>query len=61
LGNSNDIIISNNDYNELKAYIVKFRTVNANKEYQYILDVLDNDLDFLKNKKKNEIYNYFND
>lgn len=61
MGNSNDIIISNNDYNELKAYIVKFRTVNANKEYQYILDVLDNDLDFLKNKKKNEIYNYFND
>lgn len=59
-GNS-DVIITNAEYTNLKARINEFKVLSTNEEYRYIFNKMDNDLDYLKNKTKEQVQNYFND
>lgn len=61
MAGSNDVIISNADYTYLKGRITEFKALSSNEEYRYIFNKMENDLDYLKNKTKAQIQNYFND
>lgn len=61
MAGSSDVIISNADYTYLKGRITEFKTLSSNEEYRYIFNKMENDLDYLKNKTKAQIQNYFND
>lgn len=61
IASSDDIILDNEEYNYLKERINEFKVLSSNKEYRYIFNKMDNDLDYLKNKTKAQLQNYFND
>ena len=61
MADSDDVIVTEAEYTYLKGRINEFKVLTSNEEYRYIFNKMDSDLDYLKNKTKTQLQNYFND
>lgn len=61
MADSDDVIVTEAEYTYLKGKINEFKVLSDNEEYTYIFNKMENDLDYLKNKTKAQLQNYFND
>lgn len=55
--NGNEIIITESLKNDIFAIITDLKLISNNEDYQYILTDLENDLNLIKNKTKDQILN----
>lgn len=59
ISNSNKIIIDSSEYEYLMNLIIKYQKEIDNNEYKTIFETFKTDLNFVKDKSKMEISNYF--